>query len=404
MRRFSALPAALLCALTLPAISLAASSGHRRAHAAAVSVHPATGTVVDAGGYELTIQTNGRWMGRINAMTATATRITHQDYSYVWGGGHAEAGIASVGERGPGFTGRTSGYDCSGSVAAVLVGGGLWPAGAGVPNDAGVISELLAERLIARGPGTGPSEVTLYDDPGVHIFMNIDGRFFGTSDGAGGGSGKGGPGWLNDGAHDAFDRAYRQYHIVPGVLGNRTSYGHDLTFQTTQTPQLVAAVQPGDRVRVAYSDASAGEMLLQDLSFVGATTVSATVTSVGSDGLVVTPSSGAALTLGVPTAALLSGVSAGDTVSVTYTSRKGVELARSITVTAQPVPPTPPADPTQTTTDPTPATTDPTQTTTDPTPATTDPTQTPQSTTDPTQGSGAPSWFNGGGSGGWPSG
>jgi hypothetical protein len=389
MRRLPALPAALLCALALPAVGLAATSGHRRAHAAAVSVHPATGTVVDAGGYELTIQTNGRWMGRINAMTATATRITHQDYSYVWGGGHAEAGIASVGERGPGFTGRTSGYDCSGSVAAVLVGGGLWPAGAGVPNDAGVIRELLAEHLIARGPGTGPNEVTLYDDPGVHIFMNIDGRFFGTSDGAGGGSGRGGPGWLNDGAYDAFDRAYRQYHILPSVLGNRTSYGHDLTFQTTQTPQLLAAVQPGDRVRVAYSDASAGEMLLQNLSFVGATTVSATVTSVGADGLVVSPGSGSALTLGVPSAALLSGVSAGDTVSVTYTSRKGVKLARSITVTAQPAPPTAPADPTQTT-PPTQTTTDPTQTTT-PAQTSTDPAQAPQSTTDPTQGSGAPS-------------
>jgi hypothetical protein len=395
MRRLSALPAALLCALTLPALSLATPGGHRRAHTAAVSIHPASGTVVDTGGYELTIQTNGRWMGRINAMTAAATRITHQDYSYVWGGGHAEAGIASVGARGPGYTGRTSGYDCSGSVAAVLVGGGLWPAGGGVPNDAGVISELLAEHLIARGPGTGPHEVTLYDDPGVHIFMNIDGRFFGTSDGAGGGSRKGGPGWLNDGAYDAFDRVFRQYHILPSVLGDRTSYGHDLTFQTAQAPQLVAAVQAGDRVHVDYSDASAGRMLLQDLSFVGASTISATVTSVGTTGLVLTPSSGSALTLGVPSQSLLSGVSVGDTVAVTYTSRAGVALARSITVTAQPAP--------VTSTAPTPPTTGPLPTTTtDPTPPTTDPTQTDptQTTTDPAQPSGPPTGWNGNGSGG----
>ena len=385
MRRFSALTATLVCALTLPAISLAAPSGHRRAHAAAVPLHPATGTVVDTGGYELTIQTNGRWMGRINAMTAAATRITKQDYSYVWGGGHAEAGIASLGARGPGYTGRTSGYDCSGSVAAVLVGGGLWPAGAGVPNDAGVISELLGEHIIARGAGTGPNEVTLYDDPGVHIFMNIDGRFFGTSDGAGGGSRNGGPGWLDDGAYDAFSRAYHQYHIVPSVLGNRTSYGHDLTFQTVDAPELVSAVQLGDRVRVDYADASAGRMTLQDLSFVGATTVSATVTSLDSSSLVLTPSTGTPLTLGVPAASLLSGVGVGDTVTVTFTSRQGIDLARAVTVTAQPapVPVATPTDPTQTTPIPAPTSTAP-QTTTNPT-----------QTTTPAPGSGQPDWWGG---------
>ena len=37
--------------------------------------------------------------------------------------------------------------------------------------------------MIAPGVGKGPLEVTLWDHPTVHIFMNIDGRFFGTSDG-----------------------------------------------------------------------------------------------------------------------------------------------------------------------------------------------------------------------------
>ena len=64
----------------------------------------------------------------------------------------------------------------SGAVAAVLTRVGLWPAGSGVPNDAGMISALLRNRLIAAGPATAPDGVTLYDHPGVHIFMNINGR------------------------------------------------------------------------------------------------------------------------------------------------------------------------------------------------------------------------------------
>ena len=56
--------------------------------------------------------------------------------------------------------------------------------GSGVPNDAGVISYLRQRGEIAPGAGDGPQEVTLYDDPDVHIFMNINGRFFGTSDGS----------------------------------------------------------------------------------------------------------------------------------------------------------------------------------------------------------------------------
>jgi hypothetical protein len=310
-------------------------------------------------------------MGVINAMTATATRITRQDYSYIWGGGHAEAGIASVGIRGPGYTGRTSGYDCSGSVAAVLAGGGLWPAGGGVPNDAGVISELLAEHIIARGPGTGASEVTLYDDPGVHIFMNIDGRFFGTSDGAGGGSKMGGPGWLDDGAADVFDHVFRQYHILPSVLRNRTSYGHDLTFQITADPTLAAAVALGDRIHVGYSYAAAGRMMLVALSYVGSRTASGVVTSLSSGAIVITPAAGAPLTLSVPGyGSLLSAIVTGDTVSITYTDLNGVVLLRSAQVIAQPaLPPTTTAPAPPTTTAPAqPTTPDPAQTTTDPPP------------------------------------
>lgn len=391
MPRLSVITAALVCALALPAGSIAAHPGSQRAGAADVPLHPATGNVIEAGSYQVTIQTNGRRMGVINALTATANRIMRRNYTYVWGGGHAAAGIASVGSRGPGYTGRRSGFDCSGSVAAVLAGGGLWPPGGGVPNDAGVVGQLLAEHLIARGAGTGPHQVTLYDQPGVHIFMSIDGRFFGTSDGAGGGSVNGGPGWLDDGAADAFRHSFRQYHVLPWVLHERTSYGHDLTFQTTADPPLVAALGVGDRVHVSYSNATGGRMILRALTYAGSQTTSGVVASVGPGNLVVLPTTTPptptppmptqpTLTFSVPgDGSLLHGIVLGDTVTVTYTAHRGAALARTIVVTAPPAAsvttPTTPTAPTTPTTPATPGAGDPTQPPSGGPPAVTDPSQ-----------------------------
>jgi hypothetical protein len=318
------------------------------------SVRTATGPVrtttgvVTATGWSLTIQTGGRLMGRINAMAATADAITRQDYPYVYGGGHAEAGVASTGIKGPGYTGHTRGYDCSGSVAAVLAGAGLWAPGSGVPDDAGVVQQLLQDHDLARGPGRGPDEVTLYDHPGVHIFMNVDGRFFGTSDGAGGGSRKGGAGWLNDGAPDASSRVYKQYHVLPSVLRDRTSYGHSFTFIATSSA-TTTGVQLGDKVRVSYQVTGSGTMVLRGLAYIGAATSTGTVTSLAPDGssfAIQTPS-GAIRTFSTGTDTyLLDGLETGDQVQVLYTRRAGILTARAVTVTAQPTAtPTPPPSP-----------------------------------------------------------
>src|SRR2546421_2637668 len=120
----------------------------------------ASGTVTDVNGSSFTIQTPGRPTGVINALTAAANNVTRRAFPYVYGGGHAQAGVASIGIKGHGYNGRRIGFDCSGSVAAVLAAAGLWPAGAGVPNDAGVIAQLLRQGSVARGVGTGPFEVT----------------------------------------------------------------------------------------------------------------------------------------------------------------------------------------------------------------------------------------------------
>jgi len=317
--------AALACALSLP-------SG-----AAAAPTKSATGTVIAIGSSSLTIQTAGRRTGIINALTAAANSVTKEGYPYVWGGGHGEAGTASIGIKGPGYSGHRVGYDCSGSVAAVLAGAGLWPAGTPVPNDAGVITQLRQQKLIARGPGTAPDEVTLYDDPGVHIFMNVDGRFFGTSDG-GGGNAKGGPTWLDDGAPDSFDRAFKRYHVLPSVLKDRATYGHSVTFQLGQNAGLIDGIELGDDLRVSYAQNGSGGMTASVIGYVGAVTTTGTVASIAVDGssFTVQTAGGAVLTFSTATnPELLSALEVGDTIQVTYTKAPtGILTARSLAVTA----------------------------------------------------------------------
>ena len=340
-----------------------------------------TGTLSSLGTYSFTVQRPGRATGVIHALTVAANRLARGDYPYVWGGGHAQAGIASVGERGPGYNGRRRGFDCSGAVAAVLRGAGLWPAGSGVPNDAGVIRYLLRHHEIARGPGVGPQEVTLYDDPGVHIFMNIDGRFFGTSDGGGGGDRRGGPGWLDDGAPDAYNPRFRRYHLLPGVLKATTTAGLTSGFQYGAGVNL-AGVPIGLPVHVLYTTTPQGTMIAQAVTVPGELTVTGTVQSVsaGGSGFTLLAASGQTLsfpaTAGTPLAqALLSGnLADGDTVSVSYVSAPAVVVV-GFTVTAAAGTPTTTTTTTPTTTTPT-TTTPPTTTPTTTTPTTTTPTTT----------------------------
>ncbi len=324
---------ALVCALLLPGTALGA-----RAHATQGSVSGKI-TYVEPG--LLTIQTGGRLVGVINALSATANKIGGRDYPYVYGGGHAEAGVASIGIRGPGYNGRRIGFDCSGSVAAVLAGAGLWQPGSGVPNDAGIIHQLLQAKLIARGAGTAPDEVTLYDDPGVHIFMNINGRFFGTSDG-GGGDPKGGPAWLNDGAPDAWSRLYKRYHVVPSVLRNKTSYGQSYSVQAGADPAVEYGAEPGEQVQISYTETAAGSMTATAIQYAGETTVAGTVTAIAPDGSSLTIQTPAGQTVALSTslvASLISGVQVGDGIQVSYsTDPSGLLVPHALQVTSTPAP------------------------------------------------------------------
>ena len=300
-----------------------------------------TGQVVYVDGSSLIIRTPGRATGVVNALTAAANKITQRNYPYVYGGGHSHAGTPSIGIKGPGYNGRRVGYDCSGSVAAALAGAGLWPAGSGVPADNGIISELRARHLIARGAGKGPVAVTLYDDPGVHIFMNIDGRFFGTSAGGSAGDPAGGPGWLGSSAPDATASYYKRWHFLSRALRGSTKAGHYVTFQLTGTPSFAAALAPAETVRVSYAESQAGIMVATGVAFAHTSTATGTVTAVAPDAssFTIQTASGPSLTLAAGEAAsVVPSLIVGDPVSVTYATTSSGPIALSVTVTGSPPP------------------------------------------------------------------
>jgi len=349
MKRFLVAICVLVCSALVPSVAWAGPA--RVVHGAV------TGKITYVGWSTLTIQTGGRRLGIINALTATANALNARDYPYVYGGGHPEAGVASIGIKGPGYNGRRKGFDCSGAVAAVLAGAGLWPAGSGVPNDAGVIQQLRREKLIARGPGTAPDEVTLYDHPGLHIFMNIDGRFFGTSDG-GGGDPNGHPIWLADGAPDSVSPAFKRFHFVASVLRNKTTYGQSFTFQTTANPTLSLGAEAGDEVTISYAETLAGSMTATAVQYAGAITTSGTVESIAPNGSSVTIETTGNQTLTFTTAAvtsLIEGLQVGDGVQVTYsTDAAGSLIPHAVEILSTPNPQPPAASPSPPATPPTP--------------------------------------------------
>ncbi|MHB1833389.1 MAG: hypothetical protein ACYCXW_00335, partial [Solirubrobacteraceae bacterium] len=172
------------------------------------------------------------------------------------------------------------------------------------------------------------------DNPGVHIFMNIDGRFFGTSDGGAGNPSqrRGGAGWLNDGAPDASSRSFHPWHVVPSALGHRTRYGPSVTFEAGWS--VASSIATGDRVRVTYTQGRDGINVASAVTFVGAQNATGTVSAIAADGssLTITTATGSSETFS--TAAdpgLLTGVTIGEQVQVSFTSGAGgVLVARSV--------------------------------------------------------------------------
>jgi len=255
---FSAGGCVVAAMLVAPGAALASRSHADNHPTSEQTSSEAAGQIVGLSWASFTVQTGSRRMPVVQALIAAANTLNSDNYPYVWAGGHPAAGAASVGTRGPGYTGHTIGFDCSGSVAAVLSAAGLWQPGTPVPGDSGVIAQLYQDGLIARGVGRGATSVTLYDEPGVHIFMNIDGRFFGT-----GANPKGGPGWLTYGG---ASRAFKPWHFVPSALLGAATYGPELTFGLGTDAGLMYGLSVGQRVQVRYETSRDGALTATGVS------------------------------------------------------------------------------------------------------------------------------------------
>jgi hypothetical protein len=214
------------------------------------------GRIVATRTYDFTISTAGKPNDPLARMISYATALGARDYKYVYGGGHAHAGTPTGG-----------GFDCSGSVAAVLAAGGLWPKGGAVGSDLGLVQALESRGLIAGGPGSGPDQVTLYDHPGKTIEMSIDGRIYGV-----GGDAKGGPGWVDDSSVSKSD--LRQYHILPRALHAGRSDAYDVTFSyrlTRAQYKISRELRVGAKVSLSYSNGALGMLELNSISNIGGT-------------------------------------------------------------------------------------------------------------------------------------
>lgn len=65
---------------------------------------------------------------------------------------------------------------------------------------------------------------------------------------------RGGPGWLDDGAPDTFDRHFRPWHFVPAALRGRVDAGRTLTVALNgPLAHVASALAVGDRVGVRWA-------------------------------------------------------------------------------------------------------------------------------------------------------
>lgn len=131
-----------------------------------------------------------------------ANEINAQHYNYEWGGGHNPS-FAPTHGTGHG-SGVGTGYDCSGTISAIL------------HNDGLLDSPLTAAGFMNYGlPGEGgPNAITIYASP-THVFAKVGGRYFGTSSANPGG----GAGWFTSADTSGFTVRHVDLSPTPGSFG-----------------------------------------------------------------------------------------------------------------------------------------------------------------------------------------
>ena len=135
---------------------------------------------------------------RLDAMISRASEISNHNYPYSWGGGHKSVGTPSNPEPGgPDPSAEGLGFDCSGSVLAVLAAGGFVTTGSSFGSSGEMVH--VYGHIGEPGPGPEGKGVTVYANA-EHEWMTINGRYFstgGSSNNPNGGAGWGGEGKSN---------------------------------------------------------------------------------------------------------------------------------------------------------------------------------------------------------------
>ncbi len=124
---------------------------------------------------------------RLDEMISRASEISNKNYPYSFGGGHPHVGTPSMGTEHESGGALVNGFDCSGSVLAVLAAGGFVPTGSsfGTSGEMGHVYGHIGE----SGSGPKSKGITVYYNSS-HEWMTINGREFST-----GNNSKGGAGW-----------------------------------------------------------------------------------------------------------------------------------------------------------------------------------------------------------------
>ena len=151
---------------------------------------------------------------RLNAMDTRASEISNHNYPYAFGGGHPHVGTPSMGTEHESGGALVNGFDCSGSVLAVLAAGGFVPTGSsfGTSGEMGHVYGHIGE----PGPGPKGKGVTVYYNA-QHEWMTINGRYFSTG---WNNNPKGGAGW---GSEDptkwpSAEGGYESFHLKSSEL------------------------------------------------------------------------------------------------------------------------------------------------------------------------------------------
>lgn len=170
-------------------------------------------------------------MTRIQAMIEAANALSAKNYPYVYGGGHGTCGVPSRGNSG----GSLIGFDCSGSVSAVLGAAGLISSPVFTGNIVSAMGAYLKPGLDTSGNGVNIFNNNVSGNLD-HMFMEIEGQYFGTWDGGTNPNTRGGPAWLTGNASLVTNPSFSHYHIPQTILSQTTTYNSPLGRADNTTP------------------------------------------------------------------------------------------------------------------------------------------------------------------------